>query len=86
MKPLIIFSFVVLDNIGDIAVLTSGMDLKTLLNTWKVFSKLTVVYEISLKKLGSTKCVTRRYADLIKEICQLLSDSFKVIQFIMIVL
>lgn len=75
------FYHIVLDKIGDIAVLTNGMDLKTQLNTWKAFAKLATTHDVILKRLDSTSCITSRYVDMAKDIQAFLSDCLEVIQF-----
>lgn len=70
----------VLEKIGDIAVVADGVDLKTLMNTWKVFAKLAVVHESLVKKSSSTDVVTSRYTDIARDIHNLLLVSLQVIK------
>ncbi|XP_043286143.1 uncharacterized protein [Venturia canescens] len=62
----------VLKKIGDIAAVCDGVNLKMLMNTWKIFAKLATIYESQVKKSSSTDVVTSRYVNIAKDIHTLL--------------
>lgn len=64
--------FLVIDETGKLATLTSGMDAKSLTDMWKRFGKLSTTYNIDMKNI-SPSTVTQHFKGLSESIVTVLS-------------